>query len=76
MAYESCGAWLKSSVALTGSSITSAFIDLTISSNWGPGRVLRVWEIASGQVRPGGTSTPGGRGGRPFNPDVVEDEGT
>ena len=75
MAYESCGAWLKSSVALAGSSVQSPFIDLMISSNWVVGRVLRVWEIASGQVRPGGTSTPGGRGGRPFDPDAIEDEG-
>lgn len=51
-------------MALDGSPITSPFICDRISSSWGAGRVDKVFDMASGQVRFGGRSTPGGRGGR------------
>ena len=75
MAYESWGAVLRSSVALTGSVMTRFFICVIMSRSCGAGRVLRVLEMASGQVRLGGTSTPGGRGGKPFVTGALEDGG-
>lgn len=63
MAYESCGAWRKSSVALAASVVARVFICESTSSNWEGGRVLRVLEIASGQLRPCGSSIPSGRAG-------------
>ena len=54
-------------MALFGSPITRFFIWERISRSWGIGRVERVFEMASGHVRPGGTSTPGGSGGRPLD---------
>jgi hypothetical protein len=50
-------------VALAGSVDVSVFIWESTSRSCAGGRVLRVREIASGQVRPGGRSTPVGRGG-------------
>ena len=43
--------------------MTSPFICESMSSNCGAGSVDSVRDIASGQVRLGGRSTPGGRGG-------------
>lgn len=62
MAYASCGACRSSSVALAGSVITSPFICERMSSSWSGGSVDSVREMASGHVRLGGNSTPGGRG--------------
>ena len=62
MAYASWGAWRSSSVAFAGSVMTRPFICERMSSSWGAGSVERVREMASGQVRFGGRSTPGGRG--------------
>lgn len=64
IAYESCGACCKSSVALPGSVDVRVFIWDRTSRSCAGGSVLRVREMASGQVRPGGRSTPLGRGGR------------
>ena len=64
MAYDSCGACFNSSVALFGSAITNPFICDMISSSCVGGRVERVRDMVSGQVRPGGRSTPGGSGGK------------
>lgn len=44
--------------------MASAFICPRISRSCGGGRVLRVREMASVQVRPGGISLPAGSGGR------------
>lgn len=63
MAYESWGAWCRSSVARAASVVARVFIWERTSSNCAGGRVLRVREIASGQLRPAGRSTPRGRGG-------------
>jgi hypothetical protein len=51
-------------VALAGSVEVSVFIWERTSRSWVGGRVLRVREMASGQLSPGGRSTPRGRGGR------------
>jgi hypothetical protein len=51
-------------VALGASVLARVFIWERTSRSWAGGRVLRVREMASGQVRPGGRSTPSGRGGR------------
>jgi len=64
MAYESCGAWRSSSVAFAGSVVTRDFICESTSRSCAGGSVLRVREIASGQERPAGRSTPCGSGGR------------
>jgi hypothetical protein len=50
-------------VALAASVVARVFICERTSRSWAGGRVLRVREIASGQLRPGGRSTPRGRGG-------------
>jgi hypothetical protein len=62
-AYDSWGACCSSSVARWGSDDASVFIWPRISRSWAGGSVLRVLEMASVQVRPGGISFPGGRGG-------------
>jgi hypothetical protein len=43
---------------------TSCFICESTSRSCEGGRMFRVREMASGQERPGGSSTPAGRGGR------------
>jgi hypothetical protein len=50
-------------VALAASVVARVFIWESTSRSCAGGRVLRVREIASGQLRPGGRSTPRGRGG-------------
>ena len=49
---------------MPASVLARVFICERTSRSWAGGRVLSVREIASGQVRPGGRSTPRGRGGR------------
>ena len=51
---------------MAGSPITRPFIWERMSRSCGVGRVERVLEIASGQVRLGARSAPGGNGGSPF----------
>ena len=51
-------------MAFKGSVVARVFIWESTSRSWDGGRVLRVREMASGQVRPGGRSMPVGRGGR------------
>lgn len=63
-AYDSCGACCSSSVALWGSDVANTFIWPRISNSCDGGSVLRVLEIESVQVRPGGISFPGGNGGK------------
>lgn len=50
-------------MALAASVVARVFIWERTSRSCAGGRVLRVREIASGQVKPGGRSTPRGRGG-------------
>lgn len=63
IAYASCGACLKTSVAFAGSVITKPFICEMMSRSWGGGSVFSVREIESGQFRLGCSSAPGGKGG-------------
>lgn len=51
-------------MALEASVEARVFIWARTSRSWAGGRVLRVREMASGQLRPCGRSTPRGRGGR------------
>ncbi len=53
-------------MALAGSLMTKPFIWERISRSWGGGSVDSVLEMASGQVRLGARSTPGGSGGSPL----------
>jgi hypothetical protein len=46
--------------------MTKPFIWERISRSWGGGSVDSVLEMASGQVRLGARSTPGGSGGSPL----------
>ena len=46
--------------------MTKPFICDRMSRSWGGGSVERVLEMASGQVRLGARSTPGGKGGSPL----------
>jgi hypothetical protein len=48
---------------LAASVVASVFICESTSRSWAGGSVLSVRDIASGHVRPGGRSMPGGRGG-------------
>lgn len=63
MAYASCGACRRSSVAFAGSVMTRPFIWERISRSCGAGNVESVREMESGHVRFGARSAPGGRGG-------------
>ena len=49
---------------MAGSVVVSVFIWERMSRSCAGGRVFRVREMASGQLRPGGRSAPIGRGGR------------
>lgn len=50
-------------MALAASVVAKVFIWERTSSNCAGGKVLSVRDIASGQFRPGGRSTPKGSGG-------------
>ena len=80
MAYESCGAAFRSSVAFPGSDMASDFIWVRTSRSCAGGKVLRVCEMASVHLRFGARSVPGGSGGRleaaaacPFAPSKAAD---
>lgn len=50
-------------MAFAASVVAKVFICERTSRSCSGGRVLRVREMASGQVKPGGKSAPAGRGG-------------